>query len=84
MMIIIFGAFLMLIGNIFALFNKNMFKKLHYLSAGDTGGGILILIGLLIRGFQIEKILVALLIMLIGMPAVTYFISISLVRKDKR
>ncbi|ABR31622.1 hypothetical protein SU69_09025 [Thermosipho melanesiensis] len=83
-MIIILGAILMLVGNICALFSKNIFKKLHYLSAGDTGGAILIFIGLMLNNFQISKLFVALMIFLVGMPAVTYFISISLVRREKR
>lgn len=73
----------MLIGNLYASFQKNILKKVHYIGAGDTTGSILILFGLLIEGFEFSKVLIALIIIIIGLPAGSYFISISIIRKGK-
>lgn len=84
MIIIYLGTLIMLIGNFLAFFQKNILKKIHYIGAGDTSGAILIMIGLLTKNYEISKIISTILILIVGLPASSYFISISIIRKEKK
>ncbi|MDK2885737.1 MAG: multicomponent Na+:H+ antiporter subunit [Thermosipho sp. (in: thermotogales)] len=82
--LIYFGVTLMILNNVFALKSKNLLKKIHFISAGDTAGGILILISLMFSKLYFSKSLIALLILLIGSPSVTYFIAYAITKRGKK
>ncbi|SHH40630.1 monovalent cation/H(+) antiporter subunit G [Thermosipho atlanticus] len=81
--LIYIGVFFMIVGNFIALKSKFILKKIHYLSAGDTVGGIFILIAIMMSSTYFSKSLLALIILLLGSPSITYFIANTLSKRGR-
>ncbi|MBO8138929.1 MAG: monovalent cation/H(+) antiporter subunit G [Thermosipho sp. (in: Bacteria)] len=77
------GIIIMILNNFLAFKTKKILKKIHYLSAGDTAAGILILISLMLSKVYFLKSLIALLIILIGSPSVAYFTAHAILKRGE-
>ncbi|MBO8160100.1 MAG: monovalent cation/H(+) antiporter subunit G [Thermosipho sp. (in: Bacteria)] len=82
--LLVIGATYMVIGNYLALRSKSILNKIHYLSAADTIGGIFILVSILLSKEYFFKALIALIILLIGSPSITYFVANALSKRGKK
>jgi multisubunit Na+/H+ antiporter MnhG subunit len=82
--LIYLGVIIMILNNFFAFKTKKFLKKIHYLSAGDTAAGILILISFMFSNSYFSKSLITLLIILIGSPSIAYFTAHAILKRGEK
>ncbi len=84
MILIWTGLILMIAGSAFAVIKRGFLNKLHMMGVSDVSGASLILIGLMIEGFEPGRIFIALVFLLVWVPLTTHVISKAFVSRVKR
>ena len=82
--LILSGLSLMNFATLLAIFRKPFMVKLHMIGASDTTGGILVLIGLMLSGFQPMKIAISLVFLLLWNPIIAHTIAKTHLERMKR
>ncbi|QTA37595.1 monovalent cation/H(+) antiporter subunit G [Thermosipho ferrireducens] len=78
------GAIIMVAGNIFAFFENSTLKRLHYIGAGDSIGGMFMLISFLFSKVFFFKGLLAIIILIVWSPMVSYYIAVAYSKRGQR
>ena len=78
------GLVLMVVATFLGLTEKKFLRKLHYISASDVSGSILIMVGIALGGFEARKIILAMIFLSIWNPTITHVISKAYIKRLER
>ncbi len=82
--LIYIGLVLMLVSTFLGLIEKRFLKKLHYISASDVSGSVLVMLGIALDGFEVGKIALAIIFLSIWNPVITHIISKTYIKRLER
>ena len=74
----------MLVSTLLGLVEKKFSKKLHYISASDVSGSILIMFGIILTGFELWKIILAMIFLSIWNPVITHIIYKTYIKRFEK
>ncbi len=78
------GFFLMLTGTILSFKERDFLLKLHFIGISDTVGAILIILHLIAKGWDIPKLVLMMILILIWSPFLSHVLAKTYVRMGKK
>ncbi len=82
--IVLTGLILMAVGSFLGFIERSFSKKLHKLSISDTSGTLLIFIGIMVSGFEVPKLVLATVFLIVWNPLITHTIAKTFLARLRR
>mgnify|MGYP000076498399 CR=1 FL=1 len=84
MMLFWIGFSLMIIGTILSFKERDFFLKLHFIGISDTVGAVLIILHLIFKGWDVFKLILMMVLVLIWSPFLSHVLARTYVRMGKK
>ncbi len=84
MTLVYVGLFMMILGTLKTLLTSEFRMKLHFIGISDVVGVVLVTIGLMMKGFEIEKLAVGLIFTIVWIPLITHALARAYISRLRR
>jgi len=78
------GFSLMIVGTIISFKEKDFFLKLHFIGISDTVGSILIILHLIFKGWDISRLILMVILILIWSPFLSHVLARTYARTGRK